>query len=189
MRIMLSGRAWEAIYCMYSQLHNETIKMSCGKFATSNCQFLTKTKNSEQSDECIDFTSYVFFFVSIYTRTFRNNASIFNFSTFSGSKVNLVGALGRSYFVISNSFQKHRLNFQKVPYDSNFYEICRKRENLQRNDNDLSSNDFKYFISRRYLKNLPIFIDNRNFQFFLKIFGPIKILENLRVENSIRDFP
>ncbi|KAF0773459.1 hypothetical protein FWK35_00000346 [Aphis craccivora] len=24
-----------------------------------------------------------------------------------------------------------------------------------RNDNDLSSNDFKYFISRRYLKILP----------------------------------
>ncbi|KAF0753528.1 Uncharacterized protein FWK35_00013402, partial [Aphis craccivora] len=33
---------------------------------------------------------------------------------------------------------------------SNFYEICRKRENLQRNDND-----FKFFISHRYLKILP----------------------------------
>ncbi|KAE9529725.1 hypothetical protein AGLY_011821 [Aphis glycines] len=29
---------------------------------------------------------------------------------------------------------------------SNFYEICRKRDNLQRNDNDLSSNDFKYLL-------------------------------------------
>ncbi|KAF0718482.1 hypothetical protein FWK35_00036228, partial [Aphis craccivora] len=28
----------------------------------------------------------------------RNNASIFNFSSFSGSKVNLVDALGRSLF-------------------------------------------------------------------------------------------
>ncbi|KAF0748566.1 Uncharacterized protein FWK35_00026037 [Aphis craccivora] len=43
----------------------------------------------------------------------------------------------------------------KNVYTSNFYEICRKRENLQRNDNDLSSNDFKYFLCGRYLKNLP----------------------------------
>ncbi|KAF0770930.1 Uncharacterized protein FWK35_00008554 [Aphis craccivora] len=50
------------------------------------------------------------------------------------------------------------LNFQKFLtfFDSNLYEICRKRENLERNDNDLSSNDFKYFISRRYLKILPL---------------------------------
>ncbi|KAF0699214.1 Uncharacterized protein FWK35_00033888 [Aphis craccivora] len=50
----------------------------------------------------------VFFFVCVYTRRCRNNASIFNFSSFSGSKVNLVGALGRSFFEIPNSFQKHR---------------------------------------------------------------------------------
>ncbi|KAF0747681.1 hypothetical protein FWK35_00029485 [Aphis craccivora] len=33
-----------------------------------------------------------------------------------------------------------QLNFHKILtfFDSNFYEICRKRENLQRNDNDLS---------------------------------------------------
>ncbi|KAF0748064.1 Uncharacterized protein FWK35_00026517 [Aphis craccivora] len=41
-------------------------------------------------------------------------------------------------------------------YSSNFYEICRKREKLQRNDNDSSSNDFKYFISRENLKILPV---------------------------------
>ncbi|KAF0765173.1 Uncharacterized protein FWK35_00032176 [Aphis craccivora] len=38
---------------------------------------------------------FFFFFVSVYTRTCRNNDSIFNFSSFSDLKVNLVGALGR----------------------------------------------------------------------------------------------
>ncbi|KAF0763863.1 Uncharacterized protein FWK35_00005024 [Aphis craccivora] len=49
----------------------------------------------------------------------------------------------------------YTVKFSKI-FDSNFYEIYRKRENLQRNDNDLSSNDFNYFISRRYLKFLPV---------------------------------
>ncbi|KAF0770412.1 Uncharacterized protein FWK35_00027372 [Aphis craccivora] len=40
------------------------------------------------------------FFVSVYMRTCRNNGSIFNFSSFSGSKVNLVGALGGHFFEI-----------------------------------------------------------------------------------------
>ncbi|KAF0768807.1 Uncharacterized protein FWK35_00017209 [Aphis craccivora] len=36
--------------------------------------------DSERSDECIDFTMLcVFFFVSVYTRKCRNNASISNF--------------------------------------------------------------------------------------------------------------
>ncbi|KAF0692136.1 Uncharacterized protein FWK35_00030479 [Aphis craccivora] len=41
--------------------------------------------DSERSDECIDFTMlfvilfYFFFFVPVYTRTCRNNASISNF--------------------------------------------------------------------------------------------------------------
>ncbi|KAF0756364.1 Uncharacterized protein FWK35_00009443 [Aphis craccivora] len=37
-------------------------------------------KNSERSDECIDLTKLcVFFFLSMYTRTYRNNAQISNF--------------------------------------------------------------------------------------------------------------
>ncbi|KAE9543906.1 hypothetical protein AGLY_001884, partial [Aphis glycines] len=45
-------------------------------------------------------------------------------------------------------------------YSSNFYEICRERENLQRNDNDLSQTilNIRYYsksISRRYLNILP----------------------------------
>ncbi|KAF0765172.1 Uncharacterized protein FWK35_00018314 [Aphis craccivora] len=43
----------------------------------------------------------------------RNNASIFNFSSFSGSKVNLIGVLGRLFFEIPNNFQKHRKNPKK----------------------------------------------------------------------------
>ncbi|KAF0746001.1 Uncharacterized protein FWK35_00033765 [Aphis craccivora] len=60
--------------------------------------------DSERSYECIDFTMLCVFFLCLNV---SNNASIFNFSSFSGSKVNLVGALGRSFFEIPNSFQKH----------------------------------------------------------------------------------
>ncbi|KAF0754127.1 Uncharacterized protein FWK35_00023193 [Aphis craccivora] len=49
-----------------------------------------------------------------------------------------------------NTLNFHQM-FMSVPYDSNFYEICRKHENLRRNDND-----FKYFISHRYLKIVPV---------------------------------
>ncbi|KAF0751153.1 hypothetical protein FWK35_00038778 [Aphis craccivora] len=38
----------------------------------------------------------------VYTRTCRNNVPIFNISSFSGIKVNLVGALGRSFFEFRN---------------------------------------------------------------------------------------
>ncbi|KAF0751184.1 Uncharacterized protein FWK35_00032266, partial [Aphis craccivora] len=55
-----------------------------------------KTKNFERSDECIDLTMLCFY-VSMYTKTSRNNASIFNLSSFFGSKVNLVRAFGRSF--------------------------------------------------------------------------------------------
>ncbi|KAF0762429.1 Uncharacterized protein FWK35_00009700 [Aphis craccivora] len=51
---------------------------------------LSTQKHSERSDECIDFTMLC---ESVYTRTCRNNGSIFNYSSFSDSKVNLVGAL------------------------------------------------------------------------------------------------
>ncbi|KAF0764318.1 Uncharacterized protein FWK35_00007005 [Aphis craccivora] len=68
---------------------------------------LNNLTNSERSDECIDFTILCFF--SLYTRTCRNNASIsLTLGVVSDSKMNLVGALGRSFFEFSNSFQKHR---------------------------------------------------------------------------------
>ncbi|KAF0748854.1 Uncharacterized protein FWK35_00011373 [Aphis craccivora] len=53
---------------------------------------LSQTKivilDSELSEECIDFTCVIFiFFVSVYTRTCRNDDLIFNFSSFFGSKM------------------------------------------------------------------------------------------------------
>lgn len=42
----------------------------------------------------------------MYTRSRQNNASIFNFSTFSGGIVNLVDAFERSKFKILSSFLK-----------------------------------------------------------------------------------
>ncbi|KAF0706225.1 Uncharacterized protein FWK35_00022160 [Aphis craccivora] len=63
--------------------------------------------NSERSDECIVFPMLcVFFFVCLYTRKCRNNASISNFGGGFNSKTNLVGALGRSFFEFPNSFHK-----------------------------------------------------------------------------------
>ncbi|KAF0747801.1 Uncharacterized protein FWK35_00023772, partial [Aphis craccivora] len=74
---------------------------------------------------------------------------------------------------------KKILDDQKVPYEfSNFYEICRKRENLQRNDNDLSSNDFKYFISRRYLTILPVIMIG---VFFTAIYRQLKFSIFLKI--------
>ncbi|KAF0773763.1 Uncharacterized protein FWK35_00000053 [Aphis craccivora] len=68
-------------------------------------------------------------------------------------------------------YLKFSPNFYVLYEFSDFYDICRKRKksqiilklkNHKINDNDLSSNDFKYlFISRRYLKILPLFIDHR----------------------------
>ncbi|KAF0711989.1 Uncharacterized protein FWK35_00033317 [Aphis craccivora] len=45
------------------------------------------------------------FFFFVYTRTCRNNTSISNYG---GGFLNLVGALGRSFYKFSNSFQKRR---------------------------------------------------------------------------------
>jgi len=39
---------------------------------------------------------YLFLFVSIFTISSQNNVSIFNFSIFSGGKMNLAGALRKS---------------------------------------------------------------------------------------------
>ncbi|KAF0751531.1 Uncharacterized protein FWK35_00019958 [Aphis craccivora] len=49
---------------------------------------------------------FFYYFVAVYTRTCRNNASISNFEGgfLSDRKMNLVGALGRLFFEILNSF-------------------------------------------------------------------------------------
>ncbi|KAF0759412.1 Uncharacterized protein FWK35_00020227 [Aphis craccivora] len=124
----------------------------------------------KRRDECIDFTMLcVFFFVCLCTQ--ERVEIMLQFQTLgvvSDRKMNLGSALGRSFFEFPNIFQKRRekpkkkikekreflhktikfsknfdffdvdkkiLDDQKIPYkfvyDSNFYEICRKRENLQ----------------------------------------------------------
>jgi len=59
--------------------------------------------DSERNDElCIDFTMmcdlklFLFWRLHVFTISSRNNALIFNFGIYSGEKVNLVGAIGRS---------------------------------------------------------------------------------------------
>ncbi|KAF0757090.1 Uncharacterized protein FWK35_00023516 [Aphis craccivora] len=52
-----------------------------------------------------------FFFVSVFTRTCGNNASISNFGgVVSDSKMNLIDTLGRSPFEFPKSFQKPKKN-------------------------------------------------------------------------------
>ncbi|KAF0759445.1 Uncharacterized protein FWK35_00013315, partial [Aphis craccivora] len=121
--------------------------------------------------------------------------------SFSDSKVNLVGALGRSFFEFPNSFQKHRENQKKklrkngnfyakpvfdqiyffiwfvdkiilddqkllkieykVPYEIKNTTLHFPQVFLQRNDNDLSSNDFKYLFMSKILENFTKEIRNR----------------------------
>ncbi|KAF0773442.1 Uncharacterized protein FWK35_00002390, partial [Aphis craccivora] len=70
--------------------------------------YIEKYHNSERNDECIDFTMLcVFFFLCTRERV----EIMLQFQTVgmvSCSKMNLVGALGRSFFEFPNSFQKRR---------------------------------------------------------------------------------
>ncbi|KAF0731369.1 Uncharacterized protein FWK35_00037547 [Aphis craccivora] len=65
-------------------------------------------ESSERSDECIDFTMLrVFFFLCLCTR--ESVEIMLQFQTLgvvSDSKMNLVGALRRSFFEFPNTFQK-----------------------------------------------------------------------------------
>ncbi|KAF0744087.1 Uncharacterized protein FWK35_00025880 [Aphis craccivora] len=99
--------------------------------------------NSERSDECIDFTMLCFFFFFICLCTRERVEIMLQFQTLkvvSYSKMNLVGALKRSFFELPNSFQKLREKPKKKNKE--------KREFLRKT--------IPYeFISRRYLKILP----------------------------------
>ncbi|KAF0750935.1 Uncharacterized protein FWK35_00031388, partial [Aphis craccivora] len=71
------------------------------------------TEDSERSDECIDFTMLcVFLCLCIRERV----ELMLQFQTLgvSDRKMNLVGALGRSFFEFPNSFQKRRENQKKI---------------------------------------------------------------------------
>ncbi|KAF0749627.1 Uncharacterized protein FWK35_00024400, partial [Aphis craccivora] len=109
--------------------------------------------DSERSDECIDFdfTMLCVFFLCLCTR--ERVEIMLQFQTMgvvSCRKMNLVGALGRSFFEFPNSFQKRRVKPKKIK---------EKREVLRKTS--FRPNQFFYmvvpyeFISRRYLKILP----------------------------------
>jgi len=74
--------------------------------------------DSERNNECTDFIMMCVFlflyYLSLYTISSRNSASIFNFSVFSGGKENLVGALLR------RSKFKFKSKFSKVPGTTKF---------------------------------------------------------------------
>ncbi|KAF0751615.1 Uncharacterized protein FWK35_00015672 [Aphis craccivora] len=124
-----------------------------------NLHDFTLTENSERSYECIDFTMLC---VCVHTRTCRNNVSISNYggsfrwqnesSWCIGEFSKASGKIKKTIkekleFLLKTSFRPNRFFYMMViPYDSNLYEIYRKREIVQRNDNDLSSNDFKYLL-------------------------------------------
>jgi len=71
--------------------------------------------DSERSDEWIDFTMMCFIiFLSVYTISSRNSASIFNFSILFDRKVNLVGALGKSKFpIVFKSARKNKIKIKE----------------------------------------------------------------------------
>jgi len=61
----------------------------------------------------IDIMMCVWFFLSVYTINSQNNASLFDFSSFSSWKMNLVDALEKSKFKVPCSFQKCRVKQTK----------------------------------------------------------------------------
>ncbi|KAE9545782.1 hypothetical protein AGLY_001325 [Aphis glycines] len=157
--------------------------------------------NSERSEECIGFTMIITSRnnapISNYGGGFRCKSEypwcIIKFSKKS-RKTNKKND-GKTAIFTQNQFSTKSIFFMvcrkkflddqkvlkiyyKVSYElSNFYEICQKRENLQRNDNDLSQTilNICYFsksISHRYLKILPA-------QFFLLAFE-VQILTKIR---------
>ncbi|KAF0771826.1 Uncharacterized protein FWK35_00001119 [Aphis craccivora] len=71
--------------------------------------------DSERSDECIDFTMLCVFLLCLCTR--ERVEIMLQFQTLgvvSDSKMNLVGALRRSFFKFPNSFQKRREKPKKI---------------------------------------------------------------------------
>ncbi|KAF0750348.1 Uncharacterized protein FWK35_00017665 [Aphis craccivora] len=86
---------------------------------------------SKRSDVCIDFTMLCVFlfilFIFLYLCTREPVEIMLQFQTMgvvSDGKMNLVGALGRSFFEIPNSFQKHREKPKK--------KIKKKRKSLRK---------------------------------------------------------
>ncbi|KAF0768996.1 Uncharacterized protein FWK35_00002780 [Aphis craccivora] len=124
------------------------------------------SKNSEQSDECIMNCIDLRFYNDVIIS--RNNAPISNYggSFRCNSEYPWCIIEVRSKH-LPTVFKKNREKQKKNDGNGNFYakptiEIFDFSFKKYRNDNDLSSNDFEYFISRRYLKILPFLIIAKN---------------------------
>ncbi|KAF0750090.1 Uncharacterized protein FWK35_00035687 [Aphis craccivora] len=77
--------------------------------------------DSERSDECIDFTMCVFFFVSVYTRTYRNNARISNFGGSFQFLIESSWCIGEVIFNFTIVFKSTGKNQKKIMENGNFY--------------------------------------------------------------------
>ncbi|KAF0750325.1 Uncharacterized protein FWK35_00017166 [Aphis craccivora] len=129
-------------------------------------------KDSERSEECNDFTMII---------TSRNNTQISNYGGGFRCKSEYPWCIiefskksrktkkkndGKTGIFTQNQFSTKSIFFMFViqklitlNYQKNFtfFDVDKKILDDQiRKDNDLLSNDFKYFISRRYLKILPV---------------------------------
>ncbi|KAF0773223.1 Uncharacterized protein FWK35_00004305 [Aphis craccivora] len=130
-------------------------------------KYISSLFNSERSDECIDFTMlcvFIIFFVSVYTRTCRNNASMLQLQT-----LGLVHCEG------------HFLNFSIV-YKAPGKTKKKKKKKLRKNGNFYAKSvfdqiDFLYGCNSKtnhckYLKISPHFY--LNFHKFLTFFDVYK---------------
>ncbi|KAE9523060.1 hypothetical protein AGLY_016542 [Aphis glycines] len=126
----------------------------------------TKFSNSERSDECINFTMIIFFFVSVYSITSRNNASI---SSFGG------GFRWKSeypWYIIEVKSKHFSTVFKKIEKNkkvkiSNFHQIFIVGKIILDDQKNLK-------IEYKILENVTMSIN---------FFDPIKILENF-IQNS-----
>ncbi|KAF0748960.1 Uncharacterized protein FWK35_00027054 [Aphis craccivora] len=111
-----------------------------------NCLYYYILASERSDDECIDFTILcVFFFVCLCTRECVEIKLKFQtLGVISDRKLNLVGALKRSFLKISNSFQSNEKNQKKklrktgnftqnqfLTIDFFIWLICRKCEKSQ----------------------------------------------------------
>ncbi|KAF0769465.1 Uncharacterized protein FWK35_00007377 [Aphis craccivora] len=125
-------------------------------------------RDSERSDECIDFTMMcVFFFMSVTT--------FWSMSPVSDRKVNPVWTLGGKSKKFTIVFKSVRKNPKKVTENRNFYaRPCY-----------IFTTFFEFLMIKIFTKS----VENAkicNISLSIKLFGPFKILENLRVENLIQ---
>ncbi|KAF0712888.1 Uncharacterized protein FWK35_00022150 [Aphis craccivora] len=130
---------------------------------------LTNDFNTNLKHSMILSITMLCFFLSVYTITCRNNASNFNFSSYSGSKMNLVGGwcIGEVIFLVPNRFQKHREKPKK--------KIKEKREFLRKTS--YRPNRFFYMVVIQKLIAL-------NFQNILTFFDvDKKILDDHIISN------